>query len=203
MACTVASACAARTPAGCYAGAVLSNTPSFGSIACCFCRGNVVISPHVYPPTITHATTGFQGPALFNRLTVAHGYLTKQVSSWAAAPWQTLRQHLDAAHAAHVPCATSTGQMSMQMHEIVATEYYKVVSARWPCCRASAAARIAKLSSWSRASLDHAWSTRRTCRSAMMLKCADAAPADASLHHMSAQTSPCQLSSADWCSLQS
>lgn len=40
----------------------------------------MVVSPHVYPPTITHAATGFAGTTLFNRLTVAHGYLTKQVS---------------------------------------------------------------------------------------------------------------------------
>ena len=43
-------------------------------------RAQVVISPHVYPPSITTATTGYAGASLFNRLTVAHGYLTKQVS---------------------------------------------------------------------------------------------------------------------------
>ena len=43
-------------------------------------RAQVVISPHVYPPTITTAVTGYAGTSLFNRLTVAHGYLTKQVS---------------------------------------------------------------------------------------------------------------------------
>lgn len=47
---------------------------------CVYCRAKVVISPHIYPPTITHATTGFSGAALYNRLSVAHGYLSKQVT---------------------------------------------------------------------------------------------------------------------------
>lgn len=39
----------------------------------------MVISPHIYPPTITHATAAASGADLYNRLTVAHGYLSKQV----------------------------------------------------------------------------------------------------------------------------
>jgi hypothetical protein len=39
----------------------------------------------VYPPTITTAVTGYAGASLFNRLTVAHGYLTKQVSTASCA----------------------------------------------------------------------------------------------------------------------
>ena len=37
----------------------------------------MVISPHVYPPTITTATVGYSGAALNQRLTLAHGYLNK------------------------------------------------------------------------------------------------------------------------------
>ncbi len=40
----------------------------------------MVISPHIYPPTITHATTGYSGVTLYQRLSVAHGYLSKQVT---------------------------------------------------------------------------------------------------------------------------
>jgi hypothetical protein len=42
------------------------------------CRRNkVVISPHVYPPTITTATVAYSGASLNQRLTLAHGYLNK------------------------------------------------------------------------------------------------------------------------------
>jgi len=37
----------------------------------------VVISPHVYPPTITNAGVGYTGDSLNTRLTKAHGYLGK------------------------------------------------------------------------------------------------------------------------------
>lgn len=41
-------------------------------------RGNVVLSPHIYPPSVTFAKAAIAGPELYNRLTVAHGYLSKQ-----------------------------------------------------------------------------------------------------------------------------
>mmetsp|Transcript_13633 Transcript_13633/g.41196 ORF Transcript_13633/g.41196 Transcript_13633/m.41196 type:complete len:948 (-) Transcript_13633:1152-3995(-) len=37
----------------------------------------VVISPHVYPPTITNAASSFSGAPLNSRLSSAHGYLNK------------------------------------------------------------------------------------------------------------------------------
>lgn len=37
------------------------------------CRNNVVISPHVYPPTITHAAISYSGASLNSRLSAAHG----------------------------------------------------------------------------------------------------------------------------------
>ena len=39
----------------------------------------MVISPHIYPPTITYSTAALSGADLFSRLSVAHGYLSKQV----------------------------------------------------------------------------------------------------------------------------
>lgn len=36
-----------------------------------------MISPHVYPPTITGATVGYSGASLNARLSTAHGYLNK------------------------------------------------------------------------------------------------------------------------------
>ncbi|WP_068470682.1 cellulase family glycosylhydrolase [Candidatus Protochlamydia phocaeensis] len=38
----------------------------------------VVISPHVYPPSVTNASTNYFGPGLWNRLTESFGYLTQQ-----------------------------------------------------------------------------------------------------------------------------
>lgn len=38
----------------------------------------MVISPHVYPPTITTATVAYSGASLNQRLTLAHGYLNKK-----------------------------------------------------------------------------------------------------------------------------
>jgi len=38
----------------------------------------VVISPHVYPPTITGATTDYTGTGLWNRLNESFGYLTQK-----------------------------------------------------------------------------------------------------------------------------
>ena len=37
----------------------------------------MVISPHVYPPTITNAAVAYSGASLNTRLTLAHGYLNK------------------------------------------------------------------------------------------------------------------------------
>lgn len=38
----------------------------------------VVISPHVYPPSVTGASTDYEGTGLWNRLSTSFGYLTKQ-----------------------------------------------------------------------------------------------------------------------------
>lgn len=38
----------------------------------------VVISPHVYPPSVTGASTNYSGPGLWNRLSESFGYLTQQ-----------------------------------------------------------------------------------------------------------------------------
>lgn len=38
----------------------------------------VVISPHVYPPSVTGASTNYAGPGLWNRLSNSFGYLTQQ-----------------------------------------------------------------------------------------------------------------------------
>ena len=38
----------------------------------------VVISPHVYPPTVTGASTNYTGSGLWNRLTNSFGYLTQK-----------------------------------------------------------------------------------------------------------------------------
>lgn len=38
----------------------------------------VVISPHVYPPSVTGATQNYAGPGLYSRLTNSFGYLTQQ-----------------------------------------------------------------------------------------------------------------------------
>jgi hypothetical protein len=38
----------------------------------------VVISPHVYPPTVTGASTDYYGTGLWNRLSTSFGYLTQQ-----------------------------------------------------------------------------------------------------------------------------
>lgn len=38
----------------------------------------VVISPHVYPPSVTYASQDYQGEALWNRLSSSFGYLTQQ-----------------------------------------------------------------------------------------------------------------------------
>lgn len=37
----------------------------------------VVISPHVYPPSVTNATQDYAGPGLWNRLSTSFGYLTQ------------------------------------------------------------------------------------------------------------------------------
>ncbi len=37
----------------------------------------VVLSPHIYPPTITGATTNYNGPGLYNRLSTSFGTLAK------------------------------------------------------------------------------------------------------------------------------
>lgn len=53
----------------------------FGMMASSFrisgCSNKVVISPHVYPPTITNAAGGYSGVSLNTRLSLAHGYLNK------------------------------------------------------------------------------------------------------------------------------
>src|SRR5204863_6312911 len=38
----------------------------------------IVISPHVYPPSVTHASNDFQGEGLWNRMNSSFGYLTQQ-----------------------------------------------------------------------------------------------------------------------------
>ncbi len=38
----------------------------------------VVISPHVYPPSVTNASTNYSGAGLYNRLSSSFGYLTQQ-----------------------------------------------------------------------------------------------------------------------------
>lgn len=38
----------------------------------------VVISPHVYPPSVTGASQNYSGSGLYNRLTASFGYLTQQ-----------------------------------------------------------------------------------------------------------------------------
>lgn len=38
----------------------------------------VVISPHIYPPSVTYASQDFKGSDLWNRLSSSFGYLTKQ-----------------------------------------------------------------------------------------------------------------------------
>lgn len=38
----------------------------------------VVISPHVYPPSVTGASTNYSGSGLWNRMTESFGYLTQQ-----------------------------------------------------------------------------------------------------------------------------
>ncbi len=38
----------------------------------------VVISPHVYPPSVTGASSNYSGPGLWNRLSASFGYLTQQ-----------------------------------------------------------------------------------------------------------------------------
>jgi hypothetical protein len=38
----------------------------------------VVISPHVYPPSVTNASTNYTGDGLWNRLSSSFGYLTQQ-----------------------------------------------------------------------------------------------------------------------------
>lgn len=45
------------------------------------CRNNVVISPHVYPPTVTFAAVQYGGAGLNSRLTTAHGYLSPLLDS--------------------------------------------------------------------------------------------------------------------------
>ena len=41
------------------------------------CRNQVVVSPHVYPPSITTAQDHYLGPDLNSRLSLAHSYLNK------------------------------------------------------------------------------------------------------------------------------
>ncbi len=38
----------------------------------------MVISPHVYGPSVTHADAHYKGPELWRRLTLSFGYLTQQ-----------------------------------------------------------------------------------------------------------------------------
>jgi hypothetical protein len=40
-------------------------------------HNQVVISPHVYPPSVTHETQNFTGKGLYNRLSNSFGYLTQ------------------------------------------------------------------------------------------------------------------------------
>jgi hypothetical protein len=45
--------------------------------------GQVAISPHVYGPSVTGATSDYYGTGLWNRLSNSFGYLTKTVSAAA------------------------------------------------------------------------------------------------------------------------
>lgn len=45
------------------------------AVPCTACR--VVVSPHVYPPSITRAQSAYTGTALYTRLSYSHGYLNQ------------------------------------------------------------------------------------------------------------------------------
>ena len=70
----------ATDPAIVAAGGVQSAAPFFAKLLTKPYAGNVVVSPHLYPPTVSgHRNLAeVTGPGLFKRLTDSFGYLTKK-----------------------------------------------------------------------------------------------------------------------------
>ena len=56
--------------------------PFFATILSSPWKNNVVLSPHIYPPSVTNGTLGSNtGAGLYDRLTRSFGAYTKQVGS--------------------------------------------------------------------------------------------------------------------------